>query len=72
MNGQIIPTLDYRAPYLLLTENPLQPDQAKKIPKAEVLVRKRSNLSIMPPGLLNNLSKQEVLDLLAYLESTGN
>jgi hypothetical protein len=26
----------------------------------------------MPPGLLNNLNKQEVLDLLAYLESTGN
>jgi hypothetical protein len=32
-------------------------------------VRKRSNLSIMPSGLLNNLSKQEVLDLLAYLEN---
>jgi putative heme-binding domain-containing protein len=69
LTGQIIPTLDYRAPHLLLAENPLQPDQAKKIPKAEVLVRKRSNLSIMPSGLLNNLSKQEVLDLLAYLEN---
>jgi putative heme-binding domain-containing protein len=72
LNGQIIPTLDYRAPHLLLAENLLQPDQTKKIPKAEVLERKRSDLSIMPPGLLNNLSKQEVLDLLAYLESTGN
>jgi putative heme-binding domain-containing protein len=72
LNGQIIPTLDYRAPYLLLAENPLQPDQAKKIPKAEVLESKRSDLSIMPPGLLNNLSKQEVLDLLAYLESNRN
>ena len=72
MAGQIIPTLDYRAPHLLLAENPLYPDQVKKIPKAEVLERKRSDLSIMPPGLLNNLSKQEVLDLLAYLESAGN
>jgi putative heme-binding domain-containing protein len=70
--GQIIPTLDYRAPYLLLAENPLQPDQAKKIPKEEVLQRKRSHLSIMPPGLLNNLTKEEILDLLAYLESSGN
>jgi putative heme-binding domain-containing protein len=70
--GQIVPTLDYRAPYLLLAENPLQPDQAKKIPKEDVLARERSNLSIMPLGLLNNLSKQEVLDLLAYLESSGN
>jgi putative heme-binding domain-containing protein len=70
--GQIVPTLDYRAPYLLLAENPLQPDQSIKVPKVDVLKRKRSDLSIMPPGLLNNLSKQEVLDLLAYLESKGN
>jgi hypothetical protein len=56
----------------LLAENPLQPDQAKKIPKEDVLTRKRSQLSIMPPGLLNNLEKQEILDLLAYLESSGN
>ena len=72
LTGQIIPTLDYRAPFLLLAENPLLPDQTIKIPKADVLKRKRSDLSIMPPGLLNNLSKQEVLDLLAYLESAGN
>jgi putative heme-binding domain-containing protein len=70
--GQIVPTLDYRAPYLMLAENPLNPDQAVRIPKVEVLKRKRSDLSIMPPGLLNNLSKQEVLELLAYLESSGN
>ena len=67
MTGQIVPTLDYRAPYLLLAENPLNPDQAVKIAKVEVFKRKRSDFSIMPAGLLNNLSKQEVLDLLAYL-----
>jgi len=72
LTGQIVPTLDYRAPHLLFAENPLNPDQAVKIPKVEVLKRQRSDLSIMPPGLLNNLSKQEVLDLLAYLESTAN
>ena len=72
LSGQIIPTLDYRAPFLLLAENPLLPDQTIKITKVEVLKSKRSDLSIMPPGLLNNLNKQEVLDLLAYLESTGN
>jgi hypothetical protein len=72
LSGQIIPTLDYRAPHLLLAENPLNPDQALKIPKVEVVKRKRSDLSIMPTGLLNNLSKQEILDLIAYLESPGN
>ena len=70
--GQVIPTLDYRVPHLLLAENPLKPDQTIKIPKLEVLERKRSDLSIMPPGLLNNLTKEEILDLLAYLESTSN
>jgi len=72
LTGRIIPTLDYRAPHLLLAENPLQPDQAIKIRKVEVLSKRRSKLSIMPPGLLNNLSKQEVLDLLAYLEGKSN
>ena len=72
LTGQIIPTLDYRAPHLLLAENPLQPDQAIKIRKVEVLNKRRSELSIMPPGLLNNLSKQEILDLLAYLEGKSN
>ncbi len=69
--GRIIPTLDYRAPYLLLAENTLFLDRTKKIPKAEVLARKPSQNSIMPPALLNNLTKQEVLALLAYLESAG-
>jgi putative heme-binding domain-containing protein len=72
MAGQIIPTFDYRAPHLLLAENSLYPDQVKKIPKLEVLSRKRSGVSIMPPGLLNNLKKEEILYLLAYLESTSN
>ena len=72
MTGQVIPTLDYRSPFLLLAENPLQPDQAIKILKVDVLNKRRSESSIMPPGLLNNLSKQEVLDLLVYLEGKGN
>tara|TARA_Y100000589_G_scaffold157423_1_gene149976 strand:- start:297 stop:1898 length:1602 start_codon:yes stop_codon:yes gene_type:complete len=72
LTGQVIPTLDYRSPFLLLAENPLQPDQAIKIRKVDVLNKRRSESSIMPPGLLNNLSKQEVIDLLAYLEGKGN
>ncbi len=71
MAGQIIPTLDYRAPHLLLAENPIYPDQVRKIAKLDVVSRRRSDVSIMPPGLLNNLEKQEILQLLAFLESTG-
>lgn len=71
VTGQVIPTLDYRAPFLLLAENPLFPEQTRKIPKVEILTRKPSETSVMPPALLNNLTKQEVLALLAYLESAG-
>jgi len=31
----------------------------------------RSNVSLMPPGLLNLLTKDEVLDLLAWLRTGG-
>jgi putative heme-binding domain-containing protein len=36
-------------------------------PKRELLP-----VSPMPPGLLNTLSKEEILDLLAFIESGGN
>ena len=40
------------------------------IPLAEVDVREKSPLSIMPEGLLTNLSAEEVRDLVAYLSGT--
>ena len=39
------------------------------IPFAEVDVRAKSNVSMMPDGLLNDLSSQQVRDLVAYLAS---
>jgi putative heme-binding domain-containing protein len=44
----------------------------EEIPKNKVTSREISPVSLMPPGLLNTLSKEEILDLLAYLESGGN
>ncbi|HEX8312108.1 MAG TPA: hypothetical protein VF614_12370 [Chthoniobacteraceae bacterium] len=42
------------------------------ITKASITSREMSPASLMPPGLLNTLNKEEILDLLAYLESGGN
>lgn len=42
------------------------------IGKDEVEEIEPSKLSIMPEGLLNNLTKDEILDLIAYLRSGGN
>ena len=37
--------------------------------RRDIAARGFSPFSSMPPGLLNMLTKEEVLDLLAYLES---
>ena len=66
--GQIIPNLDYRASTLQLAENPIYPNKITKIPKVNIAQRSHSKVSLMPPGLLNLLTKEEVLDLLGWLE----
>jgi len=50
----------------------------KIVGKGGIVSRQLSPVSVMPPGLINVLTKEEVLDLLAYIESgaqaaaTGN
>ena len=41
------------------------------IKKADVADRHPSKISPMPEGLANLLTEEEILDLLAYIESTG-
>ncbi len=41
-------------------------------PKGKLKTKEMSPASLMPPGLIYSLSKEEVLDLLAYLESGGD
>jgi putative heme-binding domain-containing protein len=55
---------------IVLQPNPLVPDK-QTIKKIEIKGRRPSKLSPMPEGLVNILSKDEVLDLLAYMESAG-
>jgi putative heme-binding domain-containing protein len=50
---------------------PLEP-QTVTIKKSEIESRKLSAISPMPVGLLNTFTKEEILDLLAYLESLGD
>jgi putative heme-binding domain-containing protein len=50
--------------------NPLE-SVKMDIPKANITSRMPSKLSPMPEGLLNILTKEEILDLLAYIQSGG-
>ena len=44
----------------------------RQIAKTSLAKKEISPVSLMPPGLINVLTKEEILDLLAYLESGGN
>lgn len=57
--------------YLVMT-NPFAPDATTQVTVAEVAARKEYAISPMPPGLINMLGPDEVLDLIAYLFSGGN
>jgi putative heme-binding domain-containing protein len=42
------------------------------IAKSNIEARQQSRVSEMPQGLINTLTKEEILDLIAYMRSAGN
>ncbi len=70
--GRVVPGGDYRSPTLLLVTDPLRPDQVTTVLKSDIESYDWSALSPMPEGLLNTLQRDEILDLLAYIESGGD
>ena len=65
--GRII---DETADKVVIQPNPLSAERIE-IKKSDIAERKPSKVSPMPQGLLNNFTKEEILDLLGYLESMG-
>ncbi len=55
----------------VIRPNPLE-ETTVTISKADIEARAPSKLSPMPVGLLNTFSKDDILDLLAYMESLGD
>jgi len=53
-------------------ENPLASAKPIELPRGEILGRKKSNVSLMPKGLLDKLTKEEILDLIAYVTAAGD
>jgi putative heme-binding domain-containing protein len=53
---------------VVLRPNPLAPDKTE-IAKAMIKERSVSEISPMPPGLLNSLKAEQILDLLAWFEN---
>jgi putative heme-binding domain-containing protein len=57
---------------LLLVENPLAKATATAIPLNQIETRTESKVSLMPKGLLDKLSRDEVLDLLSFVFAKGD
>ena len=57
----------------LLNTKGVENDQAKEIIKNKTIKKiEDSKISMMPPGLINLMKEDDVLDLLAYILSRGN
>jgi len=55
-----------------LLENPLAQTAAVTLKKSEIESRTKSATSIMPKGLLDKLTRDEIVDLLAYIIARGD
>lgn len=65
--GRIVSDTDDK---IVLRPSMLAPD-TKEIRKADIKTKEVSKVSPMMPGLLNTLTKEEILDLLAYFDAAG-
>jgi putative heme-binding domain-containing protein len=53
-------------------ENPLVKAVPVELKTSEIARRKKSAVSVMPKGLLDKMTRDEILDLIAYLAARGN
>ncbi len=68
ITGRIV---DENADMIVLQPNPLAPESRVEIKKSDIVKRQASKVSPMPEGLLSTLTKEEILDLIAYVQSSG-
>jgi putative heme-binding domain-containing protein len=57
---------------LKVIENPLAKAEPIVLAKADIVGREKSPVSMMPKGLLDKLTREEILDLLAYVVARGD
>ncbi|NOS69663.1 MAG: c-type cytochrome [Verrucomicrobia bacterium] len=63
--------LDENAERLVIMPNPTSAELLEQVRIADITSRTPSKLSPMPTALLNNLTAEEILDLLAYIDSAA-
>ena len=66
--GQVAAESNYHYDIII---DPLRGEH-RQIGKTGMKSKELNPVSLMPPGAINVLTKEEILDLLAYMESGGN
>ena len=56
----------------VISQNPFAPETLREISKKEVSNRKYSYISLMYPGLINDMNEEELKDLIAFLMAGGD
>lgn len=73
-SGQIIQGLvvEENADVIKIVENPLVKIAPIVVKRGDVVARERSKTSIMPKGLLDKLTREEILELVSFLTARGD
>ena len=73
-NGETVTgvVVNLKGDAVILNTDPADPDQRVTVDRKQVKSIEPSKISPMPPGLLSMLTKDEILDLVAYVLSSGN
>jgi putative heme-binding domain-containing protein len=73
-NGEVMSgvVVNLNGDTLTINTDPSDPNQQVNVDRKTVKSIEPSKVSLMPPGLLSMLTKEEVLDLVAYVLSAGN
>ena len=73
-NGKVVTglVLDETPERVRVIENPLAKTEVVELATSEIAARQKSPSSIMPKGLLDKLSREEILDLIAYVIARGD
>jgi putative heme-binding domain-containing protein len=67
--GRVVSAGDYRSQTLKLNTDPLRPNQGVEVDKRTIAEFLELATSPMPEGLLNSFTRDEIADLLAFLEA---
>lgn len=65
--GRIVASGDYRSSNLRIATDPLRPSQTTEVPKQNIVSHTTILSSPMPAGLFDTLTKDEILDLVAFI-----